>query len=108
MSEEKLAKFLKIGKDWSKMRTSIGGVFVLKLPPYKRAPTRLAIELNPVTEVGKTKKRRGLVLRSNDELKDFKELFQYEKLFKLMNMINSVNPKNETIIRKKGEEVLEL
>jgi len=68
LSEEKLTEFLKNGKDWSRMRTSVEGVFVLKLPAYKGSPSRLAVELNPVGEDGSPKKRRGLVLRSTAEL----------------------------------------
>ena len=108
MSEEKLAGFLKTGKDWSRLMTSISGVFVLKLPPYRRSPTRLAVELNPVDEGGKPKKRRGLVLRSSAELEDIKELFQYEKLSKLLNMIDSVNPEIVAGRRRRGEEIIEL
>lgn len=109
MSEEKLADFLRTGKDWSKLRTSIPGVFVLKLPSYKSSPTRLAVELNPVDESGRPKKRRGLVLRSSRELEDFKELFQYEKLSKLLSILDMVNPKVEAAKRKRGEgEVIEL
>jgi hypothetical protein len=105
--EEKLINFLKTGKDWSRLRTSIPGVFVLKLPTYKRSPTRLAVELNPVDGNGKPKKRRGLILRSSVELEDFKELFQYDKLSKLLNTLDSVNPKITTVQRKK-EDILEL
>ena len=108
MPNEKLINFLKTGKDWSKLRTSIPGVFVLKLPAYRRSPTRLAVELNPVDDAGKPKKRRGLVLRSSVELEDFKELFQYDKLSKLTGMLDSINPKPEAARRRKGEEVLEL
>ena len=108
MSEEKLADFLRKGKDWSRLRTTIPGVFVLKLPSYKSSPTRLAVELNPVDESGKPKKRRGLVLRSSGELEDFKELFQYEKLSKLLGILDSVNPKVEAVRRKKEEEIIEL
>ena len=108
MSELKLITFLKTGKDWSRLRTSVSGVFVLKLPPYKRSPTRLAVELNPVNEAGKPKKRRGLILRSGTDLEEFKDLFQYEKLSKLLSILNSVNPKVEAVKRKKEEEVLEL
>jgi hypothetical protein len=32
------------------VRTSVPGVFVLKLPAYRGSPTRLAVELNPVGE----------------------------------------------------------
>lgn len=108
MSEEKLTDFLKTGKEWTRMRTSVPGVFVLKLPPYKGSSTRLVVELNPVDDTGRPKKRRGLVLRSSSELKDYKELFQYEKLSKLLGLLDSVNPGVEAVRRKKGEEVIEL
>jgi len=108
LSEEKLADFLRNGKDWSRMRTTVPGIFILKLPAYKGSPSRLAVELNPVDEDGKPKKKRGLVLRSMAELEDFKQLFQYDKLSKLMEMLESVNPKVEVGRRGKGEEVIEL
>ena len=108
MSEEKLTDFLKTSKDWARLRTSVEGVFVLKLPAYRRSPTCLAVELNPVDEEGKPKKRRGLILRSSTDLEDFKELFQYDKLSKLLTILDSVNPKAVTARRRKEEEVLEL
>lgn len=108
MSEEKLSSFLKTGKDWSRLGTTVPGVFVLKLPTYKSSPTRLAVELNPVDEAGKPKKKRGLILRSSAELEEFKELFNYEKLSKLLGMIDSVNPRIEAERRGKMEEVIEL
>lgn len=108
MSGEKLAEFLRSGRDWARMRTSVQGVFVLKLPAYRGSPSRLAIELNPVGEDGSPKKRRGLVLRSKAELDEYRELFQYEKLGKLMELLEAVNPKAEEAKRRRGEEVIEL
>jgi len=108
LSDEKLADFLKTGKDWTRMKTSVPGVFVLKLPPFKSAPTRLAVELNPADESGNPKKKRGLVLRSTKELEEYKELFQPEKLSKLLGIIDQVNPKVEAAKRRKEEEVIEL
>jgi len=32
---EKLTEFLKTGKDWSRLATTVPGVFVLKLPSYR-------------------------------------------------------------------------
>ena len=32
MSEEKITGFLKTGKDWARLKTTVPGVFVLKLP----------------------------------------------------------------------------
>jgi len=109
LSEEKLAGFLKTGKDWERLRTSVPGVFVLKLPPYRGAATRLVVEVNPVDEAGSPTKRRGLVLRSTAELEKFQQIFRDEKLSKLLSLVDSVNPKVEAGKRKKGEEeVIEL
>jgi hypothetical protein len=108
LSEEKLSDFLKTGKDWSRIRTSVPGVFVVKLPPYRSSPARLVVELNPVDEAGTPKKRRGLVLRSTAELEEFRELFDEEKLPKLLGMIDSLNPKVEVGRRRKEEGVIEL
>jgi hypothetical protein len=108
LSEEKLADFLKTGKDWSRLRTSAPGVYVVKLPPYRSSPARLVVELNPVDEAGSPKKRRGLVLRSTGELEEFRGLFGDEKLVKLLGMLDSLNPKVEGGKRRKEEGVLEL
>jgi hypothetical protein len=108
LSEEKLSNFFKTSKDWARLVTSVPGVFVLKLPQYRRSPTRLAVEINPVDESGRPKKRRGLVLRSGAELEAFKDAFQYEKLSKLLTLLDSINPKVEAVRRRIGEEVLEL
>lgn len=106
---EKLADFLKSGRDWSRLMTSVLGVFVLKLPPYRNSPARLVVEVNPVDETGNPKKRRGLVLRSSAELEEFKKLLLDEKLSKLIGLVDSVNPKVEAEKRRKGEaEVIEL
>jgi len=108
LSEEKLTGFLKTGKDWARLRTSVDGVFVLKLPTYRSSPTRLAVELNPVDAEGKPKKRRGLILRSSTDLDDFKDVFQYDKLAKLLTVLDSVNPQAVTARRRKEEEIIEL
>jgi hypothetical protein len=108
VSLEKLTQFLETSKHWSRLKTSVPGVFVLKLPAYRRAPPRLAVELNPVDAKGKPQKRRGLVLRSHSELEDVKTLFQYEKLTKLMKMLEAVNPQPETDRQRKREDVIQL
>jgi hypothetical protein len=109
MVEDMLANFLKTGSDWARMKTSLPGVFVLKLPAYKGGPARLAVELNPVDSSGSPTKRRGLVLRSARELEEFKALFQFDKLSSLLGKIDAVNPplkRAEGV--KPGEAVLEI
>jgi hypothetical protein len=108
MSEEKLVQFLKTGKDWARLRTSVDGVFVLKLPAYRASPPRLAVELNPVDAEDHPKRRRGLLLRSSGDLDDFQGVFQVEKLASLLRSLDAVNPEAVAARRRKGEEVLEL
>ncbi len=103
-AEGKLREFLREGKDWERLRTSVPGIFVLKLPSYKGSPSRLAVELNPVDSRGTPKKRRGLVIRDKEEMEEFRRLISDERLGKLMEEIERVNPKE----KGGGEELLEI
>jgi hypothetical protein len=108
MAEEKLSEFLKSGKDWSRFKTSVPGVFVQKLPAYRNAPTRLAVEINPFNENGQTTRRRGLLLRSLDELAAFNDAFQYDKIANLIAMVESINPAQTKPKSGKDEDVIEI
>lgn len=108
MSEEKLAEFLRDGNDWEKMRTSVPGVFVQKLPPYRSSPSRLAVEVNPLDASGNPTKRRGLLIRSPDEYEAFKEILMDEKLPKLLDMLDSINPDTWRSGKRKGENIIEI
>tara|TARA_B100000315_G_C14421149_1_gene515626 strand:+ start:297 stop:620 length:324 start_codon:yes stop_codon:yes gene_type:complete len=107
MSEDKILSFLKTGPDWGRLKTSIHGIFLLKMPPYRNSPARVAVELNPVNSSNLPTKKRGLVIRSKIELEQFKELFQFEKLAPLLNIVDNVNP-HITKHAKQGDDVLEI
>jgi hypothetical protein len=107
MAEEKLAGFLQTGKDWSRLKTRVRGVFVVKLSAYRSPPTRLAVELNPVEEDAPTK-RRGLILRSSSELDASRDILQDERLSTLLRAMNAVTPGTRTGTRQAGDDVLEL
>ncbi len=107
-SEDKLSSFLKTGADWGRLKTSVLGIFILKMPAYKTSPARLAIELNPTDDSGSPTKKRGLVLRSSEELEEYKAIFQYDKLTPLLKTIDGINPKQPKRVSKAGEEVLEI
>lgn len=107
-SEEKLSSFLKTGSDWGRLKTSVPGIFVLKMPAYKTSPARLAIELNPTDGSGAPTKKRGLVLRSLEELGEYKAIFQYDKLEPLLKSVDDLNPPTAKRAAKAGEEVLEI
>lgn len=108
MSEDKLKDFLSKGKDWERMKTSIPGVFVQKLPAYKSSPSRLAIEINPVDSAGAPSKRRGFIIRSIGELEQIRRILQDDKLDKLQEIIESVNPKIKGSTSIGSEDILEL
>jgi len=91
MAENKLKEFLDKGKDWERLPTTVPGVYVLKLPKYQKSPPRLAVELNPADRQGNPTKKRGLVLRTSEELDALNQLFQYERLRRLLGMLDTLN-----------------
>jgi hypothetical protein len=108
MSEEKLTEFLETGNDWEKLKTSVPGIFIQKLPPYRSSPSRLAVEINPVDAAGNPTKRRGLLIRFTDEYEAFLELINDDKLSGLLEMLDSINPGTERKSRKLDENVIEI
>ncbi len=107
MSEEKLSEFLEEGADWAKVKTSVPGVFVMKMPGNKSRATSLSVELNPVDAGGSPTKRRGLIIRSVDELLEFKEMVTNEKVEALLEMLEDVNPDTGKS-GKHSKEVIEI
>jgi hypothetical protein len=91
--ESRLADFLKSGKDWERKPTTVPGVFVLKMPPFRSSPARLAVELNPVDEAGRPTRKRGLLLRSCEELTDYKKLMGDDRVVSLLKSIGELSPK---------------
>ena len=93
--EEKLKDFLENGKDWERIKTTINGIFILKIPKSKIKDTssRIVVELNPSDEFGNPTKKRGIILRNFEELKEFKNLINNEKLENLLKAIDNINPK---------------
>jgi len=108
MSEERLEEFLRTGNDWEKLKTSVPGVFVQKLPPYRSSPSRLAIEVNPVDASGNPTKRRGLLIRFTDEYDAFKEILNDDKFPKLLEMLDKVNPGSGRRATKLDGDVIEI
>ena len=106
MSEEKLEEFLETGKDWAKVKTSVPGVFVMKMPGSKNREPSLSVEVNPVDASGSPTKRRGLIIRSVDELLEFKDILGNEKVETLLEMLEDVNP--ATPDNKQSKEVIEI
>ena len=78
------------------------------MPAYKNSPARLAIELNPTDGSESPTKKRGLVLRSSEELEEFRALFQFDKLEPLLKSLDGLNPALKKTGGRPGEEVLQI
>jgi hypothetical protein len=92
--EDTLRKILETGKDWQRVPVKdASGVFVVKAPAYKNRPASLMVEINPLGPDGTPSKRRGLILRRVDELKQFREIMSAERLEKVLEAVEKVNPR---------------
>jgi hypothetical protein len=91
--EESLRKVLQTGKDWQRIPVKgTPGIFVLKAPAARGRPASLLVEINPVGPDGAPTKRRGLILRSMEELKEYRRLISADRLEEIIKAIEKINP----------------
>jgi hypothetical protein len=91
--EQRLRDFLRSGGDWERSRTSIPGVFVVKLPGRGPRGAELALEINPVDGQGQPRKRRGYMVRGRAELEELSRILSDARLARLAEALESVNPR---------------
>src|SRR5512145_634803 len=88
---DSLKEFIEEGQDWERKVTSVKGVSIIRLPPYKNRPASLAIDINPVGENGLPMKKKGIMIMNADELQAFRETFKNEKLDNLIKTLEDVS-----------------
>jgi len=66
----------------------------LKAPAARGRPASLLVEINPVGPDGVPTKRRGLILRNLEELKEYRKLISEDRLEEILKAIERVNPKS--------------
>lgn len=93
--EEKIKQVVKESHDWEKIPTSIKGIFLVKVPGRGDKGPTVLIELNPVDENGTPTKRRGLYIKSFNELLEFQKMLNDEKLEELAKTISKLYPIKE-------------
>jgi len=91
--EQKLREFMRNGEDWERSRTSIPGVFVVKLPGRGSRGPELALEINPVDSQGQPKKKRGYMVRGKADLEELEKILSDPRLVRLAEALEAVNPK---------------
>lgn len=107
-SDERLSQFLKEGKDWERKPTNVPGVFLFKLPEYRGRPASLGIEINPLNANGVVTKKRGIIIKSSDELNSILDLINNSKVSQLAKSIDAVNPERKTTVKNESSEVFEI
>jgi hypothetical protein len=94
--EDSLRRVLETGRDWQRVSVKgAPGVFVVKAPAYRGRPASLMVEINPVGADGAPKKRRGLMLRSLEELSEFRKILQNERIDEVLTALEKINPRQE-------------
>jgi hypothetical protein len=87
-----LNQLLREAKDWERKATNVPGVFLLKLPSFKGRSASLAIEVNPIGASGAATKKRGVVVKSTNELEEINMVLSHPKSAELAKRIDHLNP----------------
>ncbi len=104
---ERLKKYGKDMTDWERMRTSVAGVSIVKLPS-KGDDLNFGLELLPVNEDGVPVKKKGLFVTSIDQWEAFKELFNSSKALDLITTISELKKERAIEPTEESEEVFEI
>jgi hypothetical protein len=107
-SGERLGQFLEEGKDWERKPTNISGIFLFQLPEYRGRAASLAIEINPLNANGVPSKKRGIVIKSSEELNSILELINNSKVLQLAKSIDEVNPERKAYSKNESSDVFEI
>ena len=90
--DRRLTEFLESGKDWDRKQTNIPGVFLIRLPQFRSRPACIGVELDVLNRGGGGNRRRGIILRTNEELQQLLDIVTNKKLIELTSSIEKVNP----------------
>jgi hypothetical protein len=90
--DKRLVEFLENGKDWERKQTNIPGVFLIRLPQFRSRPACIGIELDVLNRGSGSNRRRGIILRTKQELKQLLDIVTNKKLGDLTSSIEKINP----------------
>jgi hypothetical protein len=91
--DSKLKEFLGNGKDWERKQTNIPSVFLLRLPSFRSRPECIAIEIDATNRGGGgSNRRRGIIIRSQEEIQELSRILQNPKLISLASAVEKINP----------------
>jgi hypothetical protein len=87
--QSKIKETLENVKPWQRVPTSLEGVFLIK------APTRgdqesIMVEINPLDELGRPIKRRGIFIQRKIHLERFIDVMQEPRLMEFLDTLDSM------------------
>jgi hypothetical protein len=106
--DNRLSDFLKEGEDWERKQTSVPGVFLLRLPPFRSRPACIAIEIDALNRGGSGGRKRGLIIRSKEEIKQLPIILNNDKVIELASAVEAVNPVQTSSSSTVDSEVFEI
>lgn len=83
--KKNLVKAIEEAAEWQRIDTSLEGVYVVKPPEYNNIQ-RIFVELNPNIN-GQIYKKKGVYIKSVEEIDAYLELFQNPKTRELIEVI---------------------
>jgi hypothetical protein len=90
--DNRLKEFLENGRDWERKQTNVPGVFLIRLPQFRSRPACIGIELDVLNRGGGGNRRRGVIIRTKEELLQLSDIVTNQKLNELTSAIEKVNP----------------
>jgi hypothetical protein len=105
---ESLKEFKKDGQNWERKNTSVNGVSIIRLPPYKNREASLAIDINPLNEHGLPMKKKGIMIMNAAELQAFREVFKNEKLDSLISALEEVLPERKAAGKSSKMDIVQI
>ena len=107
--DKRLIEFLENGKDWERKQTNIPGVFLIRLPQFRSRPACIGVELDALNRGGGGNRRRGIILRTSEELQQLLDIVRNKKLSELTSSIEKVNPLQQAnIVANIDNEIFEI
>ncbi|NWF95941.1 MAG: hypothetical protein HXY34_07330 [Candidatus Thorarchaeota archaeon] len=93
--DESLKDMLKHGRRFERVKTSIDGVFIRRIPQSRDEPACLVLEVNPIGRSGNPMNRVGSIIRNMDELNAIRAILSQESVDEIMVAIERANRQSQ-------------
>ena len=85
--ETSLRDMLKHGRKFERMSTDEPGVFIRKIPPSVKEEAYLALEINPLDDMGSPMSRFGIIIRTKKQLDAVRAIISSERVDEILKAL---------------------